>query len=445
MRFLFKSLIICTLLIGCTSKITAAKHRSSKADIPNWGCGLLGELPGIHADGSTSKQVQKMIDGIKDSSTFGMVSYWNWNLAPESNSDLSYQYLSKDFIFMPEQWGVAPVIDMYVRQAGVANFLDSNGHVCPATMGTIFLGANEPDITGSCMGDMMGRCTGSCTAGEVATGCPVAHLNDPTPANPLPNGHCDCWTDSHATGVGFWPVTNCSAQQPLPDLFKTGDCVKPVIDQWRQTAATVVAKGYKYLTTPLAAVSMDWVKSFIDAACTGCSDISCGCPTHIGWHFYANDCQPIALGGYADFQAKLDATVQIMEKYPFIQGAIVNEVGMLNCNMAGPDAQCIPNGSNQKYPAVNQTNHSCPVTDELPNGLGTFITELMNRVIKAKTADGRFAVAGFSWFNENMAGGTYNLELFNDDGSVNAVGDAYITACQMWRDARASTNNSTTQ
>lgn len=31
-------------------------------------------------------------------------------------------------------------------------------------------------------------------------------------------------------------------------------------------------------------------------------------------------------------------------------------------------------------------------------------------------------VAGFSWFNENMAGGTYNLQLFNADGTGVAWG-----------------------
>ena len=61
---------------------------------------------------------------------------------------------------------------------------------------------------------------------------------------------------------------------------------------WKKTAATVVGKGYKYLTAPLVAVDLNWTKSFVEAACNGCSDISCGCPTHIGWHFYANDCQP---------------------------------------------------------------------------------------------------------------------------------------------------------
>ena len=54
-----------------------------------------------------------------------------------------------------DQWGVEPVRDQYVREAGKANFLDAEGKMCPATMATIFLGANEPDITGSCMGNMM--------------------------------------------------------------------------------------------------------------------------------------------------------------------------------------------------------------------------------------------------------------------------------------------------
>lgn len=121
-----------------------------------------------------------------------------------------------------------------------------------------------------------------------------------------------------------------------------------------------------------------------------------------------------------------------MEKWPFLQGAIVNEVGMLNCAMDTPDAICIPNGPDQKYPALSQPNHACPSTEELPNGLATFVEQLLSRVSKALTSDGRRAVASFTWFNQNMAGGTYNLQVFNDDGSLNELGESYMSACQAW-------------
>jgi len=186
------------------------------------------------------------------------------------------------------------------------------------------------------------------------------------------------------------------------------------------------------LSTPLIAGNMDWLDSFVATACSSCSSPVCGCPTHVAWHFYANDCRPKSTGGYKTFQDRLDRTVALMEKYPHLQGAIINEVGMLNCNMDSLSSGCIPNDPSQMYPAEKQPNHACPATDELPNGLGTFIEELMKMVIKARTKDGRAAVASFSWFNENMSGGTYNLRLFDDDGKVNAVGDAYIKACQSW-------------
>ena len=35
---------------------------------------------------------------------------------------------------------------------------DSQGKPCPAEMATLFLGMNEPDIQGSCMGNMFGTC-----------------------------------------------------------------------------------------------------------------------------------------------------------------------------------------------------------------------------------------------------------------------------------------------
>jgi len=403
------------------------------SESPRWGCGLLGALPGIGPGGQSTAEMQKMIDGIKVSSSVGKVHYWNWNLAPET-TDGAQQYLTKDFIFMPEQWGIGAVEDKYLREAGKSNFLDGDGQVCPAEMANIFLGANEPDMIGSCMGNMFGQCTGPCTAGEVAAGnCPTASLKPGAPpASPNAAGHCDCWSQSHATGSGFWPFQGCAGPQPLPKLFDDNGCVGTVMAEWKKTAAIVANKGYTYLSTPLVAWNMDWLRSFIQAACTGCSEPSCGCPSHVGWHFYASDCRPKELGGYADFQSKLDKTAALMEEFPFLQGAVINEVGMLNCAQDGPAGACVTDGHAQKYPASSQPNHRCPVTDELPNGLATFVEEVLKMVASAKTSDGRSVVAAFSWFNLDMAGGTYNLRLFDDNGSVNEVGQAYIRGCQAW-------------
>jgi len=127
-----------------------------------------------------------------------------------------------------------------------------------------------------------------------------------------------------------------------------------------------------------------------------------------------------------------------MEEFPHLQGAIVNEVGMLNCAMDTPDAICIPNGPHQKYPANTQPNHACPSTSSLPNGLASFVEELLNMVSKATTSDGRRAVVSFTWFNLNMAGGTYNLQMFNDNGTLNQLGEQYISSCQSWASGNAT-------
>merc|ERR1712110_698182 len=50
----------------------------------------------------------------------------------------------------------------------------------------------------------------------------------------------------------------------------------------------------------------------------------------------------------------------------------------------------------------------------------------------AKASDGRRAVTSFTWFNLNGAGATYNLQLFNEDGTLNALGKQYIKSCQAW-------------
>jgi len=411
---------------------------------PFWGCGLLGDLPGIHKDGTVDSPTQTLIDGLKVTNKInGKVAYWNWFYVPKDNDptiSAGHQYLTKDFVFMPENWGVQAVDEQYVREAGATNFVDKNGIQCPATMADIFLGANEPDIYGSCMGNMMGACTAPCYHNISNTpACPVAHLNKSQgTGTPNKDGQCDCWSDSHATGCGFWPLDPpVSVYQPLPTCWDHADCVSVLMNQWRKNAAFVASKGYKYLTTPFVAVHMDWLKKFVQHACSKCSDASCGCPTHVGWHFYANDCQP-EQGGYRNFQSKLDATVALMEEFPHLQGAIVNEVGMLNCAMDTPEAICIPNGPHQKYPANTQPNHACPSTSNLPNGLASFVEELLSMVSKATTSDGRRAVVSFSWFNLNMAGGTYNLQMFNDNGTLNQLGVQYISSCQAWASGNAT-------
>jgi len=193
-------------------------------------------------------------------------------------------------------------------------------------------------------------------------------------------------------------------------------------------------KGYQYLSTPQVAVNVSYARKFIETACgcdasgkCACTDASCGCPVYVVFHFYGNDCQPITNGDYDTLQQRLDEVADIMETYTFVQGAIINEVGMLNC--AG-GAICVPDGG--KYPASAQPDHGCPSTDELPNGLATFIEKVMDIAMSAKTSDGRDVTKGFSWFNEDEEGGTYNLRLQYDNGTVNALGEAYIGACTKW-------------
>jgi len=406
-------------------------------DQPFWGCGILGPMPGIKKGGSVSADMQKLIDGLKVTNRKdGKVTYWNWDYSPQQDASASgggSQFLTKDFLFMPENWGVGAADSQKIVEAGAINFLLSDNTTCPGTMADIFLGANEPDIYGSCMGGMMGKCTAPCSDADVAAkDCPVCHLSAPQGSESANSkGRCNCWQDSHPTSAGYWTVPNVtSVYQPLPTCWDHADCVEVVMNQWKVGAATVAAKGYKYLSTPLVAVDMTWMRKFITKACDGCSAISCGCPTHIGWHFYANDCQP-EKGGYEAFQAKLDDTVHLMEDFPHLQGAIVNEVGMLNCAMDTPDAICIPDGPHQKYPATKQANHACPSTPSLPKGLASFVEELLTMVSKAKTSDGRRAVASFTWFNLDMSGGTYNLQLF-DNGTLNELGKQYVTSCQAW-------------
>merc|ERR1711920_1133853 len=114
--------------------------------------------------------------------------------------------------------------------------------------------------------------------------------------------------------------------------------------------------------------------------------------------------------------------------YSFVKGAIVNEIGMLNCAPTDENPICVPNQG--QFPA-SENGGVCP-----NNGLATYITGLFEIVKEAKTSDGREIIKGFSWFNEKMAGGTYDLRLFDDAGGLNAMGQAYINGCQAWASSR---------
>jgi len=415
------------------SRTAASLLHASEMDDPVWGCGLVGTLPSISQDGKVGQETRKLIDGIKKSSTFNKATFWNWGLAPQTTGGTE-EHLSEDFLFMPEEWGIGPVNENNLRQAGESNFLDSNQRRTPATMATLLLGMNEPDIRGSCMGNLFGKCVKPCSNKALwERDCPAAKsYGSGGEANSA--GECNCWQHSYASGVGFWPVKGCKAEQPLPSLWQEEACVDRVMDAWKQTAASAVRKGYKYLSTPLVAVDIDYNRKFIAKACAECHDISCGCPVYVGFHFYAFDCQPEATGAYKTFKKRLQDVASIMEDYPFVKGAIINEVGMLNCGSDPDKPICIPDSG--KYPASKGPENGCPVNDELPNGLATFMDKLFEMMMAAKTKDGRAVVKGFSWFNENMAGGTYNLELFHANGTVNELGESYIRGCSKWGNLR---------
>lgn len=98
----------------------------------------------------------------------------------------------------------------------------------------------------------------------------------------------------------------------------------------------------------------------------------------------------------------------LMEKYAFLKGAIINEVGMLNCG--GPTADdpiCVPDSG--KFPAKDVPDFGCPSNEDLPDGLATFISEIVELSASVTTSDGRPVVKSFSWFNIDRQGGTYNL------------------------------------
>jgi len=459
--------------------------------------------------------MQQFIDKVKLSSDYNKVTYWAWALQPTE------QPLSSDFLFMPENWGWGGVDPNGVPQAhAVAKGVE---------IADILLGMNEPDIQGSCMDhEMFGKCTGPCDPDEESY-CP----GRPAPWEPYPKkkkviaaweqgicsryeetknampqfgiaeadvaqtplnfsavkidlapatdrGHCKC---TAATGSGFNSIKGCQDHQPLPTLFQAPhdmQCIETVMGAWKQMAGVAAGKGYRHLSTPLVSMDLSYARAFIDTVCDcdqnhncACTDISCGCPTHVAFHWYAFDCRPTATRSYEDLSNKLNEVKDLMSDFPFIQGTIINEVGILNCAPTGkktsseenmkkpnvrpppnyhatsprpkakqeaphPEKGCLPNTG--LYPAKCLAGNACPTSQELPLGLPSFIDQLFELMINAKTADGRSVVKGFSWFNFDGAGGTYNLELFHKNGSVNEAGEAYMRNCEKWGLSRVSGN-----
>eukprot|EP00416_Gambierdiscus_australes_P007488 CAMPEP_0171129824 /NCGR_PEP_ID=MMETSP0766_2-20121228/119703_1 /TAXON_ID=439317 /ORGANISM="Gambierdiscus australes, Strain CAWD 149" /LENGTH=98 /DNA_ID=CAMNT_0011593043 /DNA_START=1 /DNA_END=294 /DNA_ORIENTATION=+ len=98
---------------------------------------------------------------------------------------------------------------------------------------------------------------------------------------------------------------------------------------------------------------------------------------------------------------------------------------MLNCAPVDENPICVPDSG--RNPASKVPDHGCP-----NNGLAAFIDRLFDYVTRTRTKDGRLVVKGFSWFNLNMAGGTYNLRLFDGAGRINSAGESYIRNCQRW-------------
>merc|ERR1719158_556820 len=113
----------------------------------------------------------------------------------------------------------------------------------------------------------------------------------------------------------------------------------------------------------------------------------------------------------------------------------MNEVGMLNCQSSEDNPICVP--GNGRYPADDQPDGSCPITDELPNGMASFMDGIFDMIINTKTSDGRAVVKAFSWFMLDKVGGTYNQQIFDAQGKLNAVGEEYISSCQRWEKAQA--------
>jgi len=360
---------------------------------PQWGCGVIGNLPGTSKDGECTSDLQKLLDVLKASSSDGKVTFWNQGLNPTEG-----QYLSTDMTFVPEMWASAAFFQDYLMRGG------------ERTLGVY---TNAKLLIGWFKPDQAGFCRGNSSCHDVSC----------------------CWGDGVPSAAGFLPFTGCSKAKPLPSLWEDGEgeCIDSVANTWAYHAGQGYEKGYEYLATPHV-VYVSWAEKFIERVCRNCTSASCGCPTHVSISFYASDCRPESLGSYDGFRGQLAHVGRLMEKYSFIKGALVSEVAMANCPSTKQNPGCAYDSGN--FPASQLKNGACPISEDLPEGMASYIKKMVRIAAAAKTDNGRAVVKGFDWFHVSAAtsGYTiYNQELLNNSGQLTDNGRAYMEACSEWK------------
>ena len=388
---------------------------SAPSDRPFWGCGLVGK------DIDPSKTVWQALAGaLKGTNSFGKVSTWNWDTAPQRD-----EKLSGDFLFFPESQcgGISEGQEQGFPQPG-----DSLGG---ATVASMALGSNEPDQPGFCQtyGPPPGeaRPLKNCDSEMMRKGQCKTPPNDCT---------CFDWDAKKeckydVTGCGMWPVMaegDCSSGDTAPFPYQCFGAQKLICDGQASPETCCDAKcrtaaalnfnafyremgnrGYTYATAPLVASDLAFSQDIMAAAgcdapevtrVTGNERLRKGCPTHSAFHFYSTGC-PEPGASIQGFKDKVQAAKRLNSDFN-LAGAVVNELGSLD-----PESQ--------------------PCAAENISGMMSELFEYL------QTEEAQGVVSQMVWFNQNKTGGTFDLRLVDDEAQkLTPLGEQYQRSCLKW-------------
>lgn len=389
---------------------------SAPSDRPFWGCGLVGK------DIDPSKAVwQDLAGALKGTNSFGKVSTWNWDTAPQRD-----ETINGDFLFFPESQcgGISEGQAQGFPQPG-------DSLVGGATVASMALGSNEPDQPGFCQtyGPIPGqaRALTNCDSERMRAQQCTKDPNDCT---------CFDWDAKlgckyNVTGCGMWPVQaegECSSGDTAPFPYQcfggqkkictdgpSGDCCEA---KCRSAAAQnfndfyrkMGNQGYTYATAPLVASDLAFSQDIMAAAgcdapevtrVTGNERLRKGCPTHSAFHFYSTGC-PDTSASIQGFKDKVQAAKRLNADFN-LAGTVVNELGSL---ADPPDQPCPP---------------------EKISGMMSDLFEYL------QTEEAQGVVSQMVWFNQNKTGGTFDLRLVDNEASkLTPLGKQYQQSCLKW-------------
>lgn len=260
---------------------------------------------------------------------------------------------------------------------------------------TVFHGWNEPDTVGVCNVNKKDTWCQFSTTGP--QGCPKFQNSDydANSYDPTYWGYDQFWCCDQASGSGWWnpEIVNIWRSDSGHDKDRFSN---QWLEVWKYFAQGVKKSGFRLGSPAIATHTDTWLKWFVDNTCQGEGE---SCPDVLVIHHYDKGCDGLV---GRELKKKLDDTVSLIKSNPTIKGMLITELGLLTPDLQDRHDQCEKTG------------------DYIKNLFQLF-----------KNPKYRQYILGVSWFSVDGTGGVYDLRLFNDDGSINNIGQAYMDECKQ--------------